>query len=69
MPSTPIAHNRIMILDRATVITGSFNFTKAAERENAENLLIIKSKELAARYAENWEAHVAHSEPYLGRGR
>ncbi len=26
-----IAHNKIMIIDKETVITGSFNFTKAAE--------------------------------------
>jgi phosphatidylserine/phosphatidylglycerophosphate/cardiolipin synthase-like enzyme len=38
-----IAHNKIMIVDRTTVITGSFNFTKAAEEKNAENLLIIAS--------------------------
>jgi len=38
-----IAHNKIMIIDRSTVITGSFNFTKAAEEKNAENLLIIVS--------------------------
>src|SRR6185369_12387340 len=37
-----IAHNKIMILDRSTLITGSFNFTKAAEEKNAENLLILK---------------------------
>jgi phosphatidylserine/phosphatidylglycerophosphate/cardiolipin synthase-like enzyme len=36
-----IAHNKIMIIDRGTVITASFNFTKAAEERNAENLLII----------------------------
>ena len=41
-----IAHNKIMIIDRETVITGSFNFTKAAEDKNAENLLIIRNKEL-----------------------
>jgi phosphatidylserine/phosphatidylglycerophosphate/cardiolipin synthase-like enzyme len=28
-----IAHNKIMIIDRETVITGSFNFTKAAEEK------------------------------------
>jgi len=33
--------------DRETVITGSFNFTKAAEEKNAENLLMMKNKELA----------------------
>jgi phosphatidylserine/phosphatidylglycerophosphate/cardiolipin synthase-like enzyme len=42
-----IAHNKIMIIDQETVITGSFNFTKAAEENNAENLLIIRNKELA----------------------
>jgi len=37
-----IAHNKIMIIDRNTLITGSFNFTKAAEEKNAENLLVLK---------------------------
>jgi phosphatidylserine/phosphatidylglycerophosphate/cardiolipin synthase-like enzyme len=32
-----IAHNKIMIFERETVITGSFNFTKAAEEKNKEN--------------------------------
>ena len=41
-----IAHNKIMVIDRQTIITGSFNFTKAAEEKNAENLLILKSSEL-----------------------
>jgi len=37
-----IAHNKFMIIDRNTLITGSFNFTKAAEGKNSENLLILK---------------------------
>lgn len=57
-----IAHNKIMIIDNATVITGSFNFTKAAEEKNAENILIISSKELAKPYLENWQKHREHSE-------
>jgi phosphatidylserine/phosphatidylglycerophosphate/cardiolipin synthase-like enzyme len=56
-----IAHNKIIIIDQAVVITGSFNFTKAAEEKNAENLLIIRSKELAAPYLENWRHHRDHS--------
>ncbi len=62
-----IAHNKVMILDRETVITGSFNFTKAAEGNNAENVLIIRSGELANVYRRNWEEHRAHSEPYRSR--
>jgi phosphatidylserine/phosphatidylglycerophosphate/cardiolipin synthase-like enzyme len=62
-----IAHNKIMIIDGTTVITGSFNFTKAAEIRNAENLLIIKSPELAKLYIENWNHHREHSESYAPR--
>ncbi|OPX93870.1 MAG: Phospholipase D precursor [Syntrophorhabdus sp. PtaB.Bin027] len=49
-----------MVIDRETVITGSFNFTKAAEEKNVENLLIIKSKGLACNYIENWTKHREH---------
>jgi phosphatidylserine/phosphatidylglycerophosphate/cardiolipin synthase-like enzyme len=56
-----------MIIDKETVITGSFNFTKAAEERNAENLLILRSKELAERYIANWEKHKQHSQEYGGR--
>lgn len=59
-----IAHNKIMVIDGETVITGSFNFTKAAEENNAENLLVIRSSELAAKYTANWQVHAAHSDPY-----
>ena len=64
-----IAHNKVMIIDGETVITGSFNFTKAAEEKNAENLLIIHDKKLASLYTKNWQEHAQHSEVYAGRGR
>ena len=59
-----IAHNKVMVIDGETVVTGSFNFTKAAEEHNAENLLVLRDRGLAARYAENWAAHRGHSEQY-----
>jgi len=62
-----IAHNKVVIIDKEVVITGSFNFTKAAEESNAENLLVIRDKELASRYIENWQLHDEHSEPYRAR--
>jgi phosphatidylserine/phosphatidylglycerophosphate/cardiolipin synthase-like enzyme len=64
-----IAHNKIVIIDGETVITGSFNFTKAAEANNAENLLVIHDKKLAERYIKNWQEHERHSEEYGGRGK
>ena len=62
-----IAHNKVMVIDKETVITGSFNFTKAAEEKNAENVLIIRAKDLAQEYSENWKKHKGHSEKYEGR--
>lgn len=51
-----IAHSKIMIIDRTDVITGSFNFTKAAEANNAENCLILHgNKPLADLYEKNWQ--------------
>ena len=59
-----IAHNKIMVIDDTTVITGSFNFTTAAENKNAENLLIIQSPPLAKIYTANFNHHLGHSQPY-----
>ncbi len=60
-----IAHNKIMIIDGETIITGSFNFTRQAENANAENLVVIHgAKDLAATYTENWRAHQSHSRRY-----
>jgi phosphatidylserine/phosphatidylglycerophosphate/cardiolipin synthase-like enzyme len=62
-----IAHNKIMIIDGRTVLSGSFNFTKAAEENNAENLLVIHDVKLAAQFEDNWQSHFRHSEYYVGR--
>ena len=63
-----IAHNKVMLIDGRTIITGSFNFTKAAETSNAENLLVIRDHpQLFAAYEANFKKHLAHSEAYAGR--
>ncbi|MCC2646621.1 MAG: pld 1 [Rickettsiaceae bacterium] len=49
-----IAHNKVLVIDSKIVITGSYNFTNAAETRNAENLLIIKDEDLAKKYITNW---------------
>ena len=60
-----IAHNKIMIIDNRVVITGSFNFTMAAETKNAENLLIIEDRpDLTRAYRENFQKHLRHSVAY-----
>lgn len=62
-----IQHNKVIIIDRETVITGSFNFTKSAEERNAENLLIIRSADLVREYIKDWQRHREHSEPMSPR--
>ena len=61
------AHNKVIIVDGETVMSGSFNFTRAAEDRNAENLLVIRDKTLAAKYIENWQDHAGHSEQFIGK--
>lgn len=66
------AHNKVMLIDaggaNAVIVTGSFNFTQAAQRRNAENLLLIRGNpQLTAAYLDNWREHRAHAEPYRHR--
>ncbi|WP_347939119.1 phospholipase D [Rickettsia oklahomensis] len=49
-----IAHNKVIIIDKKKVITGSFNFTAAADKRNAENVILIEDQELAESYLQNW---------------
>ena len=48
-----IAHNKVIVADDMTVVTGSFNFSWSAEHRNAENVLIITDATLAKRYLSN----------------
>lgn len=64
-----IAHNKVMVIDAGqpggAVITGSFNFTHAAQYNNAENLLILRGNlPLVEAYLANWKQHREHSRPY-----
>lgn len=64
-----IAHNKVIVIDGGIVITGSFNFTSAAEERNAENVLIVHDRVLADKYADNWREHARHSEKYAGKSK
>ena len=49
-------HHKVIIIDQRIVITGSYNFTRSAERFNDENLLIIHDPAIAEVYLRefNW---------------
>lgn len=48
-------HHKVVIIDGRVVVTGSYNFSLNAAKDNDENLLIITSPELAARYQAEFE--------------
>jgi phosphatidylserine/phosphatidylglycerophosphate/cardiolipin synthase-like enzyme len=57
-----IAHNKVMLIDGQTIVTGSFNFTAHAESHNAENLVIIKGHpDLVSSYRHDFDHHKAHA--------
>jgi phosphatidylserine/phosphatidylglycerophosphate/cardiolipin synthase-like enzyme len=62
------AHNKVMVIDAGTpetvIITGSFNFTRAAQYKNAENAVFISGSDaLAEEYVRNWQRQFKHSQP------
>lgn len=63
------AHNKIVIVDARTpsaaVITGSFNFTRAAQAKNAENVVVISGNAaVTGRFVENFERQRDQSTPW-----
>jgi phosphatidylserine/phosphatidylglycerophosphate/cardiolipin synthase-like enzyme len=48
-------HSKVFIVDRQIVVMGSYNFSRNAEENNDENVLILHSPEIAAAYLAEWE--------------
>ena len=48
-------HDKVIIIDETIVITGSYNFTKAADTSNDENCLIVYSADIARQYTGDFE--------------
>ena len=64
-----IMHDKFIVVDSKTVEEGSFNYTAAAERKNAENVLVLHDRKVAGDYAQEWErlwdesSTLSHTEP------
>ena len=57
-----IAHNKVIVIDGAVTIGGSFNYSVSADLHNAENLTVIRDPQWAAAYEQNFENRLAVSE-------
>ena len=48
-------HHKVIIIDDHTVITGSFNFSRSAEKNNDENIVILRNAAIAELYLQEWQ--------------
>jgi len=48
-------HHKFVILDRQSVLTGSYNWTLESESDNHENLVILAETQAVAAYAKEFE--------------
>jgi len=56
-------HHKLLIIDEAIVVTGSYNFSFSAENRNDENTLVIHNPEIAARFIAEFERVSALARP------
>jgi len=63
-----LMHDKNMVIDGQTVLTGSFNYTWSAEHRNAETLLVIHNPQLAAQYTNDWNMRASRSRPLTAVG-
>jgi phosphatidylserine/phosphatidylglycerophosphate/cardiolipin synthase-like enzyme len=57
-----ILHHKVIVIDARTVITGSYNFTNSAERDNDENLVIVDDPNLARVYLDEFQRVYAQAQ-------
>ncbi len=56
-----VLHHKVFIVDGATVLTGSFNYSASANDSNDENLVIITDPDLAAQYTAEFDRRWAEA--------
>ena len=58
-----LMHHKVIIIDRETVVFGSYNFSESANSANDENLVIVHDPEFAGYFVEEFEAVWAEAAP------
>ncbi|NPA31426.1 MAG: hypothetical protein GXO37_05435 [Chloroflexi bacterium] len=56
-PFPGLLHHKVVVVDGQTVVLGSYNFTRAADVRNDENLLVVHDPDLAAAFYTWWQDH------------
>ena len=58
-----LMHHKVLIIDGQTVVMGSYNFTASAEKTNDENVIVIYSPQIAARYLQEFRRVYSFAAP------
>ena len=48
-------HNKVAIIDKSVLVTGSYNWSRQATNYNQENILFFENKELCEKYTEEYD--------------
>ena len=48
-------HHKFALFDRKITLTGSYNWTRGAAEQNAENILVTRDPKIARRYQEEFD--------------
>jgi phosphatidylserine/phosphatidylglycerophosphate/cardiolipin synthase-like enzyme len=60
-----IHHDKYTVIDKTTVQTGSFNYSKAAAKSNSENVVVIwNNPDVALTYLKHWQDRFDQGKPY-----
>jgi len=57
-----LMHNKVIIIDREIVITGSYNFSRSAETVNDENVVVIHNSDISEKYLQEFEKILTEAE-------
>ncbi|MCU0519136.1 MAG: phospholipase D-like domain-containing protein [Anaerolineae bacterium] len=63
-----LMHHKVIIVDGDIVITGSYNFSASAANANDENVLILRSPDVAAAYEQEYEVISRLASEAVGSG-
>ncbi|MCE4312775.1 phospholipase D-like domain-containing protein [Xanthomonas hortorum pv. vitians] len=60
-----IMHDKVIVADRRTVQTGSFNYTRSAEKANSENVIVLWDVPgYAGEFLQHWQSRWDQAAPY-----
>lgn len=63
-----ITHDKVIIVDEKTTETGSFNYSRAADRSNSENVIVIRDNpDVAKIYLAHWQSRWEQGQDWISQ--